>query len=177
MRAPAYHSAGLDQLYGEAVWHAIELIDLCLPCLSMSRRPLSAAHYVADPQAGAVPQRRLDAPMLSGFHFATRTACEYLGEIGSGLGRTDGASHLDTSLAPSRLLAWRHLRRLWVDATPVRRHRRHALGGQVRIVRGVAECLRLILGQEAQELPVGSVCNVSRSSMAIFFAAASLSSF
>ncbi len=167
LRALAYHSAGLDQLDGEAVWHAIELIDLCLPYLSMSRRPLSAAHYVADPQTGAVPQRRLDASMLSGFHFATRTACEYLGEIGSGLGRIDGASHPDISLSPSRLLAWRHLRRLWADATPVRRHRRHALGGQVRIVRGVAECLRLISGQEAQELPAWNVCNVSRSSMAI----------
>ena len=167
LRALAYQSAGLDRLDGEAVWHAMELIDRCLPYLNMSRHPFSAAHYVADPQAGAVPRRRLEASTHRGFHFSTRTAWEYLAEIESELGGDDGDVGLESSSSPSRLLAWRQLRRLWADAAPVRRHRRHAVGGQVRIVRGVAECLRLISGSAEQELPAWNVCDVSRSSMAI----------
>ena len=167
LRALAYQSAGLDQLDSEAVWHAMELIDRCLPYLSMSRLISGASRYVADPERGAVPERCLDVSTQRGFQFSTRAACEYLAEIGWGGDCASGAAQVEISPSPSRLLAWRQLRRLWADAPPLRRHRRHALGGQVRIVRGVAECLRLISGQGEQGVPAWNVCDVSRSSMAI----------
>ncbi|MDD3675685.1 hypothetical protein [Thauera propionica] len=167
LRGVSYQAAAFDQIDRSLLVPACQLLDMCLPFLAMSRRAPAVPHYLAFPELGAVPRRSLVAPRETAFHLSTAAAEEWLQGLASRLAEGLCPAVLDRGEPDDYLAVVRHLLCRWADEPPVRRSKRHPMGGQVLVVRGVEACRRLIAGDVDVSASRWSVFDANRLSMGI----------
>lgn len=132
LRALAYYSAGLDQVPPAAISAVDSLIGVAIPLLALVPGATAAGRYLFDPATGKPPRRlvRVEQPENGALTFVAADACAILsgfssqvanGVVPPGLAGTADVAQLAAAL--------QILLRLWSEAPPVRRYRRHQLGG------------------------------------------------
>lgn len=143
LRALALGCASLDQLAPDSMEIADRLIRYMLPTLRISHKPGSGACFGLQIGAPAAPVR-----IASGA--ASEQFSHYFLPAGAGSVCDELTSVIERGLVPAaiasgarareRVLATLfHLRRLWSDRPPMRRHRRHELSARLSAVRGLKE--------------------------------------
>jgi hypothetical protein len=172
LRAVAAHSAALDVLDPRYIAPIDRLLAFALPMLQFQATPIAGSTYHVDPRSSVAPRRMVRIPdSITGlWFFSPRAALDALqkiarevqdGNVPAGLALTEPD---DTSLNA----ALAHLLRHWSDTPPVRRHRRHLLGGMLSAVRGIDELKRLFSGQVVMQQAEWSLRDVSRGGLGAY---------
>lgn len=162
IRALAFHSAALDQLTVAQALAVARLIQLSLPFLSVSRKPISGLHYAVSPTHAPVPSRQLRDEGNSAWHFTPAAADELL----LGLERQFERGEVPRALAGAEPTlfgpALRHLRRMWSIESPQRRWRRHRTDGGLSVACGLTDCRSVLDGAVQPALKDAVVENLAR---------------
>ncbi len=168
VRAVAYYSAAPEHLSLPVLGAVDRLIDFALPMLLLQGGASQGAGYWISPELGAAPRRILRAsePATGNppLRLLTRVAVGALHEL---------AVQLQQGVAPARLdlraldhdtlvTALHHLLRNWSDTPPVRRYRRHVLGGKLTAVRGIEDLRQLFTGESVSHLAEWEFRDASR---------------
>ena len=166
LRVVALSSAGFEQLHPSLFRALDRLVDLCLPLVSLERRPLADAIRTLDRDASTAPRRvmRVDDADRDGWFFSTRFAEKALDAFAERLRHGVMPPELQ-KLGVSRSLlsaVVKHLHRQWSGASPTRRHRRHPVSGPISVAVGIDEVWRLFDGGHVSDAAGCSFSDVSR---------------
>lgn len=162
VRALAYHSAALDRLTVPQALAVARLIQLSLPFLSVTRKPVSGPHYEVSPARTPVPRRNLGGGGSAEWHFVAAAANDLLLEFEAQFERGEVPRPLAGAEPALFAEAVRHLRRMWSSEQPRRRFRRHETNGCLSLVRGLADCRSVLDGSEPDAPTEAAVENLGR---------------
>lgn len=151
LRAVAAYSAALDILPPHLLGAMERLLEYCLPMLQLQRGPLAGATYYVAPGSSASPERMARSPeIVAGlWFFSPRVAVSAMKEIAARLASGKVPAALAVEGDEQELLrgAMDHLLRHWSHTPPVRRYRRHLVGGTLSAVCGIGDLERLFAGK------------------------------
>jgi len=148
LRAVAYHSINLDQVELNMAVVLVQLVDLSLPFLELTRKSSQAPQYVAFPARGAIPVRRSGEQEAGEWHFAPWAADELLAGFAAQLEAGGGVPAALGALPAAELRpALSYLRAQWSAQPPLRNRRRYAQDAGVMVARGFAACLAVVRGE------------------------------
>jgi hypothetical protein len=150
-RAIAFHSVGLDQMEGDGVEVAARLVNYVLRQLELSRTPTPTAVCWIDAALSSPPTRMVQPPLHAALprYFLSETALDVLLQLSCevAVGNSPPGLVRQFDLHPERLdSVLSHLTRVWSNAAPMRRHRRHAMPGRLRVVDGMNSLLCCLQG-------------------------------
>jgi len=166
LRAVAFYSAALEHL-PPAVMDAIDrLIEFVLPMLQFQAEAVQGAVYYVPHDLGAAPRRMVRLPdRRDGVWFlSTRVALGALHELAGQLqsGVIPVGFELACGSREALVEGVQHLLRHWSAASPVRRYRRHMLGGRLTAVRGIEDLRQLFTGESVSYLAEWEFRDASR---------------
>jgi hypothetical protein len=171
VRAVATYTASLDQLEIEAIGVADRLIAFALPLLQLQADPVGGAIYFLSPGLLAPPRRlvRLPESLDGAWFFSTRTAVLALDDLRADYVQGSSPAVLGLGEVDGRLLhvGLQHLLRHWSESPPVRRFRRHVLGGTLKAVRGIDDLRRIFSGEDASSLSEWDLRDASRGGVGV----------
>lgn len=169
LRALAYYSAGFDQVPPAAVPAVDSLIGVAIPFLALAPGATAVGRYLFDPAAGKPPRRlvRVEQPENGALTFVAADACAILSgfssQVADGVVPPGLAGAADVAQLAEALQI---LLRLWSEAPPVRRYRRHQLGGALKVVRGFDRIRALLAGNLQDDNSLWQLQNASRCGLA-----------
>lgn len=171
-RAVAAQSAALDLLPPHLIRVVARLLDFSLPMLQFQAVPFSAATYYVDPNWSVGPRRMVRVPetRTGTWFFSPRVAADALREVADQLaaGNVPHGLALGEEGEASLKVGLEHLLRHWSEMPPVRRYRRHLLGGTLSAVRGITGLQRLFSGQTVVQQAEWSLRDVSRGGFGVY---------
>jgi len=174
LRAVAAQSASLDLLPPQLIHVVDRLLDFSLPMLQFQAAPFAGATYCIDPSRSVGPRRMVRVPeSINGtWFFAPRVAAVALQEVAEQLaaGKPPQGLALGEECGEWLKAGLAHLLRHWSDMPPVRRYRRHLLGGTLSAVRGIKDLQRLFSGQTVMRQAEWSLRDVSRGGLGAYAA-------
>ncbi|NMG76829.1 hypothetical protein [Aromatoleum diolicum] len=172
LRAVAAQSASFDLLQPQLIHVVDRLLDFALPMFQFQAAPFAGATYYVDPDWSVGPRRmvRLPESINGTWFFAPRMAAEALQEVAEQLavGNLPKGLTLGQESDDSLKAGLEHVLRHWSDMPPVRRYRRHLLGGTLSAVRGIKDLQRLFSGQNVTEQAEWSLRDVSRGGLGVY---------
>lgn len=172
LRAVAAHSAALDVLNPRHLGLVDRLLAFALPMLQFQSTLIAGATYHVDPRSSVAPRRMVRVPdSITGlWFFSPRVALDALQEVAREVqdGNVPAGLALGKPGEPSLNAALAHLRCHWSDTPPVRRYRRHLLGGMLSAVRGIDDLKRLFSGQVVMPQAEWSLRDVSRGGLGAY---------
>lgn len=168
LRAVAMGCASMDQLSPDGMEIADRLIRYVLPAMRISRQPGPGACFGLDIGSVSLPRRLASnaAPFDCSHYFLPTGVGGVFDELAGVIERGLVPAAIATgNRARERVLATLfHLRRLWSDSPPMRRHRRHELSAQLGAVRGFKDLSASLAGAAPfqSDRAEWALCNVSR---------------
>lgn len=171
-RAVAAQSAALDLLPPHLIRVVDRLLGFSLPMLQFQAAPFSGATYYVDPNWSVGPRRMVRVPeTINGtWFFSPRVAADALREVAEQLaaGKVPQGLALGEEGEEFLKAGLTHLLRHWSDIPPVRRYRRHLLGGTLSAVRGITDLQRVFSGQINVQQAEWSLRDVSRGGLGAY---------
>jgi len=166
LRAVAFYSASLEHLPPVLLAVIDRLIEFALPMLQFQADAVHGAVYCLPPDLAASPRRMVRAPEIrDGASFlSTRVALGALRELAGQLQRGEVSPGFRFASGDSAgfVAGIQHLLRHWSDASPIRRYRRHILGGKLTAVRGIEDLRQLFAGESVSYLAEWEFRDASR---------------
>jgi hypothetical protein len=167
LRAVAYYSANLDQVELNMAIALVHLIDLSLPFLELTRKPVDAPQYVVYPSRGLIPVRRAREHDAGEWHFAPWAADELLADFETRL-EAGRVPRVLGALPPDEVRsALKYLRAQWSTRPPVRHRRRFPQDASVMVARGLPACLAVLRGEPLPAMRSWRALDFSRSGLYI----------
>lgn len=156
-RAMAWHGAGIDQLDALQQETAARLLNYVLAEMDVSCEPSTTSLCWLDLEEGRGPLRVLGVPThgANTRFLTTLRAADALLVLQDQQCRDQlSAGFLLPQDEDGRTFAGvlSHLARLWSGEVPMRRHRRHTMGGEVLVVAGFDAVLAQVQGQTCEPL-------------------------
>jgi hypothetical protein len=165
LRAVAFYSAALEHL-SPALINAIDrLIEFALPMLQLQADAAQGAVYCLPHDLAAAPRRmvRVSHSRDGAWFLYTRVAVGALHELAERVQDGGVPVGLESACGGRSLMGGiQHLLRHWSDASPVRRYRRHMLGGKLTAVRGIEDLRQLFTGESVSYLAEWEFRDASR---------------
>lgn len=172
LRAVAAHSASLGLLPPRASLVVGRVMAFVLPMFDFRSRPFPRATYYVYPREGLPPRRLVRRPDDSdgAWFYSPGVAVGALKELLENLTAGKAPLALAVGLEGETVLrtVLEHLIRHWSEMPPVRRFRRHPLGGILSAVRGIDELQELLSGRGPVAEAEWSLKNVSRGGLGAY---------
>lgn len=172
LRAVAAYSASLGLLPPRASLVVGRVMTFVVPMLNFRSRPFAGAMYYVRPQDGVAPRRlvRLPDELDGAWFYSAGVAVGALKELVENLAAGKAPLALAAGEEGEKVLrtVLEHLIRHWSETPPVRRFRRHLLGGKLSAVRGIDQLQRLFSGRSSVAEVEWSLKDVSRGGLGAY---------